>query len=52
MKYLKEKQDYINRYDRVTVEKCRWAEKSIDADFVAKYVKEGKDRYCLYAFGG
>src|ERR1035437_6809737 len=42
-KYLKNKQEYVDRYDRVTVEKCRWAEKSIDAYFVAKYVKEGKD---------
>lgn len=43
MKYLKERQEYIDRYDRVTVEQCRWAEHTITADYVKKYVKEGKD---------
>lgn len=42
-KYLKDKQEYVDRYDKATVEKCRWAEKCIIADFVKKHVEQGKD---------
>ncbi len=43
MKYLKERQEYIDRYDKATVEKCRWAEKTITSDFVSKHMKDVKD---------
>lgn len=43
MKYLKERQEYVDRYDKVTVEDCRWAENAITADFVKKHIEEGKD---------
>lgn len=41
-KHLKPHQHYVDRYDRVTVERCRWAEKTITADFVKKHMDEGK----------
>jgi len=43
MKYLKHQQEYIDRYDNTTVERCRRAEKTITPDFVKKYVGKGKD---------
>ncbi len=42
MKYLKDLQEYIDRYDKVTVKRCRWAEKTITADFVKKHMDKGK----------
>jgi len=41
-KHLKDKQYYIDSYDKVTVEQCRWAETTITADVVKKHVEEGK----------
>ena len=41
-KHLKSRQHYVDRYDKVTVERCRWAEKTITADFVKKHMDEGK----------
>jgi len=42
MKHLKSKQEYIDRYDKITVERCRWAEKSIHPDLVKKHTEEAK----------
>ena len=42
-KYLKDRQVYIDRYDKSTVEQCRLAEKTTTSDFVAKHIKEGRD---------
>ncbi|NVN96529.1 MAG: hypothetical protein HXX18_14740 [Bacteroidetes bacterium] len=42
-KHLKERQEYVDRYDKITVDRCRWAEKAITADFVKKHLKESKD---------
>ena len=39
-KYLKSRQEYVDRYDRSTVEKCRWAEKAITPDDLKKHSKE------------
>src|ERR1035437_7281473 len=44
MKYLKDRQEYIDRYDRATVEKCRWAEKAVTTDFVKKYAKDTDEK--------
>jgi len=41
-KNLKDRQKYIDRYDKITVEKCRWAEKCITADFVKKHIEGEK----------
>lgn len=43
MNYLKERQEYVDRYDKITVDRCRWAEKAITADFVKKHMKDNKD---------
>ena len=43
IKYLKDKQEYIDRYDKATVDRCRWAEKTITADFVSKHMNGVKD---------
>lgn len=42
-KYLKNKQEYIDRYDRTTVERCRWAEKCITPNSLIKYLKKDED---------
>ncbi len=44
MKYLKPKQEYIDRYDRMTVEHCRWAEGAIDGPKVLKHHEEKIDK--------
>jgi len=40
MQYLKPRQEYVDRYDRNTVEKCRWAEKAITPDSIKEHSKE------------
>ena len=43
MEYLKSKQHYIDRYDRLTVERCRWAEKAVTGSKVQKHHKKKLD---------
>lgn len=40
MQYLKPKQDYIDRYDRITVRECRWAENAITKDSLKDHYKK------------
>jgi len=40
MKHLKPKQHYIDRYDKATVERCRWYENSITPEEVQEHHKE------------
>jgi len=42
-KFLKRKQEYIDRYDKITVEECRLAEMTITPDFIAKHKKDRID---------
>lgn len=39
-KYLKDKSEYIDRYDRATVERCRWIEKAISGTDIQKHHKK------------
>ncbi|MFA6094837.1 MAG: hypothetical protein WC757_03055 [Candidatus Paceibacterota bacterium] len=43
MNYLKTDQEYVDRYDRITVERCRWSESSITPEIVKKYDKEKRN---------
>jgi hypothetical protein len=44
VKHLKSHQEYIDRYDRITVERCRWAEKTITSHDVEKQSDEKLDQ--------
>ena len=44
MKYLKTRQEYVDQYDRITVEKCRWASTSITPELVEKHDTTKRDK--------
>ncbi len=38
--HLKPRQEYVDRYDRMTIERCRWAEKAISGEDIQKHEKK------------